>query len=92
MIIMDPPRQDVFRGRPITTAHLISTLHSAEGTAELLAFARRIGLRPAWLQHPGTYREHFDLMGARCEAAKLAGAVEDQRLLGETLAVKRGAA
>lgn len=91
MIVMDPPRPDTFRGRQISTAHLVSTLHGAEGTAELLAFAASIGLRASWIQYPGTHREHFDLMGTKCWAAKNAGAVEDRRLLGQTLLAKRGA-
>ena len=92
MIVMDPPRQDTFRGRTITTAHLLSTLPGDEGTAELVAFATRIGLQERWIQHRGEPREHFDLMGARCDAAIRAGATVDRRLLGLTLIQKREAA
>lgn len=33
----------------------------ADTPAELREFARRLGLRPEWVQHPGTHREHFDV-------------------------------
>jgi len=33
----------------------------ADTSAELAAFARRLQLRPAWLQHGGTHREHYDV-------------------------------
>lgn len=89
MIIMDPPRKDIFRGRTIRTAHLVSTLHGAEGTAELLTFARQLGMKEEWIQRRGTPREHFDLMGSRCDAAQAAGAVVDRNLLGRTIGEKR---
>lgn len=41
-------------------SHLFADTHD-----ELVAFARRLGLRPEWIQHPGTHREHFDLVDAR---------------------------
>jgi hypothetical protein len=34
----------------------------ADSTEELLAFGAQLGMRPEWLQHPGTHREHFDLI------------------------------
>jgi len=64
MIVMDAPRTVQFRGRERQSAHLMSTLPGAEGTAELRAFGYRVGLRPSWLQHEGQPREHFDLFGA----------------------------
>lgn len=86
---MDTPRRDTFRGRKILTAHLVSTLPGEEGTAELLAFGARLGLKAAWLQHRGQPREHFDLMNGRCQAAQDAGAVADRRLLVEAIKAKR---
>lgn len=63
-----------FRGR--SSCHLFSDLPGLGGSAELLAFARKIGMKPAWVQYPGTHREHFDLVGSRIEAARRAGARE----------------
>ncbi|HEY9014414.1 MAG TPA: DUF4031 domain-containing protein [Gemmatimonadales bacterium] len=63
-----------FRGRP--SCHLFSNLPGLAGSAELLSFAQRIGMKPSWVQNPGTPREHFDLVGSRIDAARRAGAVE----------------
>jgi uncharacterized protein DUF4031 len=41
-------------------SHLLADTHT-----ELMAFAEQLGLRPEWLQHPGSYREHFDLTPGR---------------------------
>jgi hypothetical protein len=63
---------DMFRpaqiqGRPAKWCHLF-----ADSTAELLAFARSLGLRPEWIQHAGTHREHFDVTTTkRTEAIRL---------------------
>jgi hypothetical protein len=43
----------------------------ADTLAELLAFAKRLGLRPEWLD-----RDHFDLLPFRRERALTLGAVE----------------
>jgi len=49
---------------------------TADSTEELVAFARKLGLRPAWIQYPGTWKEHFDVtQGKRAQAVRL-GAVE----------------
>lgn len=56
------------------SCHMCSDLIGAEGTKELLAFARRIGLRESWLQKTGTCHEHFDLFGSRRDRAIAAGA------------------
>lgn len=37
-------------------SHLFADTHD-----ELTAFAKRLGLNPAWIQHEGTHREHFDV-------------------------------
>lgn len=58
MIIMDTPFEVRFR-RFRRASHLVSTMPAEMGAAELLAFARGIGLRDSWLQHAGTAREHF---------------------------------
>lgn len=93
MIVIAPPRLDTFRGRRVTTAHMVSTLHGAEGTTELLTFAESIGMRPEWIQHRGEPREHFDLIGRdRCNQAIAAGATVDRTALGLALIEKRRAA
>lgn len=61
-------------GRPLRAAHLLSTIAGKHGRAELMAFAKRIGIRAEWLQHRQTPHEHFDLIGIKIEAAKSAGA------------------
>lgn len=49
---------------------------TADTTEELLAMAARIGLRPSWIQYPGTWKEHFDVTVPRRKRALAAGAVE----------------
>lgn len=58
------------------SCHMVSDLPGAAGTAELTAFAARIGLRLSWLQKPGTRHEHFDLFGKRRATAVELGARE----------------
>jgi len=90
VIVMDPPRLAMFRGRLVTTAHMLSTLPGKAGTDELLAFAKALGMKAQWIQHRGEPREHFDLLGVkRCEAARLAGAVVNRHLLACALIDKR---
>lgn len=84
MIVIDP----LFDTAPYTRAgtprcfrntrscHMQSTLPGSEGTAELVTFARRIGLRPEWIQHAGRPTEHFDLTAGKRAAAVRAGARE----------------
>lgn len=84
MLVMDPPRPATFRGKRILTAHLLSTLPSGAGTSELLAFAKKLGMKAEWMQHRGGYNEHFDLMGTRCQAAKEAGALVDRAVVART--------
>jgi hypothetical protein len=54
-------------GRPANWSHLM-----ADTTDELEAFARHLGLRPEWIQHAGTRREHYDVTDTvRAEAIRL---------------------
>ena len=76
-IILDPPID--WHGKFKGCSHMISTLHGAEGTEELKAFAKRIGMRAEWIQYPGTYKEHFDVFGTRRPRAVVAGAKEVTR-------------
>lgn len=48
----------------------------ADSTEELLAMADAIGVQRRWIQHPGTYREHFDIAKSKRAAAVKLGAVE----------------
>jgi hypothetical protein len=56
-------------------SHLLSSLPGPSGTAELLAFAARMGLEARWLQNPGRHTEHFDLPEPRRIQALELGAV-----------------
>ena len=86
MILMDTPRPGrfPFRAHPknrrkpsdeTTMCHVISTLPGEGGTAELLAFAERCGLKERWIMERGTSKEHFDLFGGAISRAEQAGAV-----------------
>jgi hypothetical protein len=46
----------------------------ADSTAELHDTGTRLGLDPAWVQHPGTRREHFDLTEGKRQLALRLGA------------------
>lgn len=69
----------------VDNLHLPATVHghettwchlTADSSAELVAFAVSIGLDANHIQHPGTWKEHFDV-GAMLRAAAVdAGAVE----------------
>lgn len=51
--------------------HMVADRHT-----ELVAMAKAIGVQVKWIQHGGTYREHFDISkGMRAKAVRL-GAVE----------------
>lgn len=54
-------------------SHLMSD-EPAGASRELISFAVRLGLRPAWIQHPGTPKEHFDLTDAKRDLALRLGA------------------
>ena len=49
---------------------------TADTTEELVTFAKRIGLRPSWIQKEGTPYEHFDVTMPKRRAAVKAGAIE----------------
>lgn len=47
----------------------------ADTPEELAAFARRLRLRPEWVQCPGTWKEHFDVTDSVRAKAIALGAV-----------------
>jgi Protein of unknown function (DUF4031) len=49
---------------------------TADTTEELVAFATALGLQAKYLQHPGTWKEHFDVTEAKRRLAVAKGAVE----------------
>lgn len=59
----------LFRGKIMS--HLLADTHE-----ELLAMARTLGLQDAWLQHPGTHREHYDVSQSKRALAIQHGAQE----------------
>lgn len=62
-------RASVKGARPANWSHLF-----ADTPGELAAFAVRLNLRPSWLQHPGTHREHYDVTDTVREHAIQLGA------------------
>jgi Protein of unknown function (DUF4031) len=60
------------RWRYPMSCHLTADSHD-----ELIAFARRLGLRRDWLQAEGQWHEHFDLNERKRRAAVRMGAVEE---------------
>ncbi|MFP7835242.1 DUF4031 domain-containing protein [Marisediminicola sp. LYQ134] len=66
----DMRRTAAVAGRKDRWSHLM-----ADNSEELFAFAVGIGLRPEWVQKPGTYREHFDVTDAIRRRALAFGAV-----------------
>lgn len=87
MIVVDPLFSTARFTKPSTprcfkntqACHMMSTLEGKAGTVELVAFARRIGLKEKWIQRRGTALEHFDLTEKRRSAALAAGAYEVRR-------------
>jgi hypothetical protein len=49
---------------------------TADTTDELLAMAKTIGMKPSWIQKPGTWQEHFDVTLSKRKLAIAAGAIE----------------
>lgn len=48
----------------------------ADSTEELLAMADKIGVNRKWIQHPGTFKEHFDICLSKKKIAIGFGAQE----------------
>ncbi len=70
--------------------HLLSDLHGAEGTQELLHAARACGMPTRFIQYPGTYREHFDIHGPMVDILLERGArLATNREVGLLLRAKR---
>ena len=70
--------------------HVLSDLEGEEGRRELIAYILPYGMRPGWIQYPGTYREHYDVpehVGLRMLAAGARPATN--REVGELLARKK---
>lgn len=49
---------------------------TADTHAELVAMAVKIGLKPRYIQYPGTWKEHFDVTEPKRRQAVAAGAIE----------------
>ena len=87
MIVVDP----LFSTAPFTNAstprcfrntraaHMMSTSPGDKGFRELVSFARRLGLKPSWIQYPGTRRQHLDLTEGKRRLAVALGAGEVSR-------------
>lgn len=91
--MMGAPVTYIRSGRRCRSTHLISSIPGKPGRVELLALAKRLGLRQEWLQRIGSEFEHFDVMGwKRAEKAKALGAKEvDRHRLIEIVRAKREA-
>lgn len=48
----------------------------ADTTEELLEMVDKIGVQRKWIQHPGTYKEHFDIALSKRKLAVDNGAIE----------------
>jgi hypothetical protein len=71
-VYVDDMRVQATVGR--ITAHWSHLM--ADTPEELAAFARKLRLRPEWVQYPGTWKEHYDVTDTvRARAIEL-GAVE----------------
>lgn len=72
--------------------HVLSDMPGLEGSHELRSFVVEYGLRPEWMQYPGTYREHFDAREPEGLAMLRDGARQaTNREVGALLAAKRAA-
>jgi hypothetical protein len=50
---------------------------TADTTEELLSMADRIGVARKWIQHAGTWKEHFDIALSKRALAVKFGAIEE---------------
>ena len=66
---MKRPAQVVGTYQRMVWSHL-----TADTERELNEFASRIGLKPEWIQYPGTYKFHYDVNATKRVAAIRAGA------------------
>lgn len=67
--------------------HMLADTH-----AELIAMADEIGVAHRWLQHPGSYREHFDICLSKRRLAVRAGATQvSWRMVGAMLCRRKAA-
>jgi hypothetical protein len=65
----------------------------ADTTEELHAMADRIGVQRKWIQHAGSYKEHYDICLSKRKAAIAAGALPiTLSELGRIIAGRRRAA
>ena len=64
-------RRAQLQGRPANWSHLMADTHE-----ELVEMAVLLCLRPEWIQHEGTHREHFDVTEAKRVEAIRYGAQE----------------
>jgi Protein of unknown function (DUF4031) len=72
--------------------HVLSNLIGPEGSRELRSFVAEFGIRPEWVQYPGSYREHFDARAETGLAMLAKGArAATNREVGELLAAKKAA-
>jgi len=63
---------------------------TADTRTELDAFAARLGLRPQWIQYPGTCLEHYDLIDSKQRLALRLGAIAiSYREAGHQVVAKR---
>lgn len=84
----DLPRLGVRKGDRMY--HVVSDELGAGGGRELREVCAGCGLRPEWVQFPGTYREHFDVFSRGVECLLATGArLVTNRELGQILAAKR---
>lgn len=59
MIYVDAIWLVLHRGHAISHRHIIADTHE-----ELESIARKLGLKPSWIQQAGTSKEHYDLFGS----------------------------
>ena len=75
--------------RNTRACHMVSDLPGDEGSRELMEFARRLGLRQAWVQEEDSPLEHFDLVATkRARAVELGAREVGARELLQILAAK----
>jgi hypothetical protein len=72
------------------SAQILSDLPGDPGYTELAKFAYLLGLNPQWVRCPGTYKEHFNVLGRFLVRARVAGAeVAHPTRIAEALRVKK---